>query len=203
MAFTYFFRDLQTLELMRDYALPVLQTYQHINIWDAGCAMGPEPYTLAIILRENMGHMYFRNVTIHATDIDECNLFGPIIKKAVYTRQETERIPSDILTKYFIPQSDGQSFQIIDEIRNSLQFKQHDLLSLEPISTGIGLILCKNVLLHFNEEQRIKVITMFWDALRPGGFFAAEQTQKMPKELEHLFEQVVSHAQLFRKREQG
>ena len=61
------------------------------------------------------------------------------------------------------------------------------------------LIVCKNVLLHFNERERIKVIEMFHDALAEGGFFATEQTQKMPKELESMFEPVVSNAQLFRK----
>jgi chemotaxis protein methyltransferase CheR len=75
MAFTYFFRDMQTLEMIRDYALPTLRTKRYINVWDAGCAMGPEPYSLAIILRENMGNMIFRNVKIYATDIDGSNLF--------------------------------------------------------------------------------------------------------------------------------
>ncbi len=52
MAFTYFFRDLQTLHLIRDQVVPSLRTSRYIHIWDAGCAHGPEPYTLAIILRE-------------------------------------------------------------------------------------------------------------------------------------------------------
>jgi len=53
MAFTYFFRDMQTLEMIRDYVLPALRMRRYIHIWDAGCAMGPEPYSLAIILREH------------------------------------------------------------------------------------------------------------------------------------------------------
>ena len=69
MAFTYFFRDRQTLELVVEHALPVLKRRRYINVWDAGCAMGPEPYSIAIILRENMGRFLFRNVTIYATDI--------------------------------------------------------------------------------------------------------------------------------------
>ncbi len=67
MAFTYFFRDLQTLDMIRDHALPHLRTRRYIHVWDAGCAMGPEPYSIAIILRENMGQMIFRNVKIHAS----------------------------------------------------------------------------------------------------------------------------------------
>ena len=94
MAFTYFFRDIQTLEMVRDHALPVMRSHKYINIWDAGCANGPEPYTLAIVLRENMGQFLFRNVSIFATDIDESNLFGDVINDGIYTMQELERIPN-------------------------------------------------------------------------------------------------------------
>jgi chemotaxis protein methyltransferase CheR len=69
--------------MIRDYVIPELRSRRYIHIWDAGCAMGPEPYSLAMVLRENMG-MIFRNVKIHATDIDNSNLFGDIIKKGVY-----------------------------------------------------------------------------------------------------------------------
>ncbi len=41
MAFTYFFRDRQTLELIARHILPDLKRRRYINIWDAGCAMGP------------------------------------------------------------------------------------------------------------------------------------------------------------------
>ena len=70
MAFTFFFRDEQTLKVLLEHALPVLQGQAFIRIWDAGCAHGPEPYTLAILLRERMSAMLFRNVRIHATDLE-------------------------------------------------------------------------------------------------------------------------------------
>ncbi|MBE3035765.1 MAG: chemotaxis protein CheR [Candidatus Atribacteria bacterium] len=199
MAFTYFFRDLQTLEMICDYALPSLRSRRYINIWDAGCAMGPEPYTLAILLRERIGHMYFRNIKIKATDIDGSNLFDNIILEAVYPREQVERIPKDIFEKYFVTDEKEDHFRIIDEIKKSVTFQKHDLLTFASIGQDFGLILCKNVLLHFNEAQRIEVIRMFHDSLIEGGFLAMEQTQKLPKELEDLFEPVVSNAQLYRK----
>lgn len=197
MAFTYFFRDMQTLEMIRDYVIPELRTRRYIHIWDAGCAMGPEPYSLAIVLRENMG-MIFRNVKIHATDIDNSNLFGDIIRKGIYPREQVQRIPKDIFEKYFSPADEPGHFVISQEIRNSVSFTRHDLLDLQPIRKGLNLILCKNVLLHFQEAERIKVLRMFHDAL-DGGYLAMEQTQKMPAELEDYFEPVVSNAQLYRK----
>lgn len=199
MAFTYFFRDMQTLETIKDYLLSQLRCRRFINIWDAGCAMGPEPYSLAIVLRENVSQMYFRNIKIKATDVDQSNLFKGIIETAEYSKEQIERIPKDILVKYFREDDTNKQFRIIDEIRKSVVFTKHDLLSLKPIGNNFDLIMCKNVLLHFNDEQRIKVIKMFYDSLLSGGFFATEQTQKIPKELEGLFEPVASNVQLFKK----
>ena len=199
MAFTYFFRDVQTLELACEHALPVLKTRRYINIWDAGCAMGPEPYTLAILLRERMGHMYFRNVRITATDIDESNLFGKIISEGVYPREQVERIPEDFFSRYFEKADQDNHYRIIEEIRRALTFRKHDLLELQAPGNDFGLIICKNVLLHFNENQRIAVIQMFYDSLMEGGFLAFEQTQALPQKLSHLFKQVVTNAQLFQK----
>ena len=199
MAFTYFFRDMQTLEMIRDHVVPTLRTRRFAHIWDAGCAMGPEPYTLAIVLRENMGPMIFRNVSIHATDIDESNLFGDIIEEGVYPWEQVERIPKDIFIRYFASADKPDHFRLVEEIRKRVSYQKHNLLTLEPVRKDFMLIVCKNVLLHFKEDERIKVIEMFHDALLEGGFFATEQTQKMPKELDSMFEPVVSNAQLFRK----
>jgi chemotaxis protein methyltransferase CheR len=197
MAFTYFFRDLQTLEMIRDYVIPGLRTRRYIHIWDAGCAMGPEPYSLAIVLRENMG-MIFRNVKIHATDIDSSNLFGDIIRKGTYPLEQVQRIPGPIFEKYFSPADEPGHYTISEEIRRSVSFTKHDLLSMKPIRNGLNLIMCKNVLLHFNEQERVDVIRMFHDSLDEG-YFATEQTQKMPEVLESHFEPVVANAQLYRK----
>lgn len=199
MAFTYFFRDMQTLEMIRDYAIPTLRTKRHIKVWDAGCAMGPEPYSLAIILRENMGNMIFRNVKIFATDIDGSNLFQKIIESGEYPREQLDRIPKDIFYKYFSKSDGSDNYKISDEMIKAIKFSRHDLLSLKPVAHDFGLVMCKNVLLHFKYEERIEVIKMFYDNLIDGGYFVSEQTQKMPVELEKYFEQVVPNAQIYRK----
>ena len=199
MAFTYFFRDLQTLELICDFALPYLKTKGNIHIWDAGCAMGPEPYTLAILIRERVGYMYFRNIKIKGTDIDGSNLFQEIIDQAVFPKEQVKRIPKEIFDKYFRPIKKENHYQIVDEIRNAVSFQKHDLTSLVPIGTDFGIVLCKNVLLHLAYEQRVEVIKMFHKSLIPGGYFASEQTQKLPEEVKHLFEPVAANAQIFKK----
>lgn len=199
MAFTYFFRDLHTLEHIVKQLVISTAGRSSIRIWDAGCASGQEPYTLALILAETMGHFSFRNLHIDATDLDGSNLFGDIIAKGIYPRGDVERIPAKILEKYFKPLTGGSHFQIDEQIRSRLTFQKHDLLSLQTVGQEFSLILCKNVLLHLQGAERIAVIQMFHRSLVAGGFFATEQTQKMPEEVAHLFEQVTPDAQLFRK----
>ncbi len=199
MAFTYFFRDLQTMEMICDHALPFLRTKMYIKIWDAGCAMGPEPYTLAILLRERTSSMYFRNIKIMGTDLDGSNLFSKIIDDGVYPREQVERIPKELFEKYFVTAEKEDHFQIVEEMRKCVSFKKHDLTTLVPVGKDFGIIMCKNVLLHLTEGQRIDVIKMFHEALIEGGYFATEQTQKLPDAVKHLFEPVVSNAQLFKK----
>jgi len=200
MAFTFFFRDTHTLEHTAKFLIPEVAGRSRVRIWDAGCAFGPEPYTLAIILADNMGNFAFKNVYIDATDIDESGQFGNIIGNGVYSNEELGRIPVDTMNKYFSNDGVPEGFyKINDSIRDRVKYHKHDLLSLKSIGDGFSLIICKNVLLHFQYAERIEVIKMFHKSLAAGGFFATEQTQKMPDEISHLFEQVVSDAQLYRK----
>lgn len=200
MAFTYFFRDMQTLEMIRDYAVPALKKKGAINVWDAGCAMGPEPYSLAIMLHDHLGENNFRNVKITATDIDGSNLFRNIIERGVYPRNQVERIPPAYLERYFAKIEDTDFYKISEDLTSAIEFKKHDLLSLIPVCDNSDIILCKNVLLHFSREERVRVMRMFYDNLAEGGYFVSEQTQKLPAEFEDCFEQTVPNAQIYRKK---
>ena len=201
MAFTFFFRDLHVIELVARFLVPDLAGRHHPLTWDAGCAMGQEPYTLAMVLAERMNHFAFSNLKIHASDLDDCDTFGDIIKKAVYPRQELERIPPEIFQKYFEPDSDPDHFRVVDRIRDRIVFHKHNLTSLKAIGGNFSLVLCKNVLLHLQQEERIAVMKMFHAALTPGGLMAFEQTQKLPPELSGHFEQIASDGEVFRRLE--
>jgi chemotaxis protein methyltransferase CheR len=197
MAFTYFFRDSQAIELAIDEALPSLRGRAFIHVWDAGCAHGPEPYTLAILLRERMSDYIFSNVHIHATDVDSS--FAAQVTSGVFADHEVKRVPPEILQKYFRPASVPGFVEVVPELRAKVAFSQHDLLSLRPVREGLSLIVCKNVLLHFEEPQRINVLRMFHEALQPGGTLVMEHTQKMPETLAAFFRQVAPYAQVYRK----
>lgn len=197
MAFTFFFRDWQTLEVAIDDALPGLQGRAFIHVWDAGCAHGPEPYTLAMLLRERTSEYVFRNVRIHATDVDSS--FASQVTSGIFAETEIARVPPEIVRKHFRAASQAGFVEVMPELQAKVSFSHHDLLSLKPIRDGLSMIVCKNVLLHFEEAQRIQVIRMFHQALQPGGTLVMEHTQKLPGALSGAFEQVAPHVQVYRK----
>jgi chemotaxis protein methyltransferase CheR len=196
MAFTFFFRDQQTLELAVAHTLPLIVGRSRGRVWDAGCASGQEPYSLAILFAEKIGPFGFRNLRIDATDLDESGHFEELISQGCYSLAELERIPAELRQKYF-ELYDGGCMRVAGFVRERIRFRRHNLLSLEPIGEGFALIVCKNVLLHFNQQQRVDVLRMFHRALEPNGCLVMEQTQKLPPGMELLFTQLEPSAQLF------
>jgi chemotaxis protein methyltransferase CheR len=203
MAFTFFFRDQQVLEQVVEHVLPLIAGRSHPRVWDAGAAMGQEPYTLAIMFAAKMNRFAFNNLRIDASDLESTGQFARIIAAGVYEAEELSRLPAGILQQYFEPADKPGYYRVIDNIRRRIAFQQHDLLSFREIGEGYSLVLCKNVLLHFQPPERIEVLKMFHRALAPRGLFASEHTQEMPVELASMFERVIPNVQLFRKLDQG
>jgi chemotaxis protein methyltransferase CheR len=201
MAFTFFMRDEPTLQHAADHMISYASGRSKIKIWDAGCALGQETYTLAMIFAEKMNHFGFKNLRIHATDHDSANNFGTMVTNAVYPYEELQRTPVQLFTKYFEPADKPGQHRVIELLRDRVNFQYHDLLSYQPVGQDFCLVVCKNVLLHFQYAERVKVFRMFHRALAPGGYLATENTQKLPQEVAHLFQQVVPDAQLYKKLE--
>jgi len=201
LAFTFFFRDQQVLERAVEYSLPSLAGRNHPRIWDAGVAMGQEPFTVSILFAERMGHFAFNNLRIDATDVENTGQFAKVIAEGVYPKDELSRLPEGILEKYFEANGKPGHFRVVDKVRERVVFQCHDLLSFKEIGHDYSLVVCKNVLLHFRPPERVEVLKMFHRALAPSGLLVTEQTQEMPPELGSMFERVIPDGQLFRKAE--
>ena len=147
-----------------------------------------------MLLRERMSNYVFRNVRIHATDVEP--QFGRDIAAGIYAEQEVKRIPPPLRSRYFRA-ADSTGLRA-SRGRDSGEgvVRQHDLLSLKPPREDFSLIVCKNVLLHFNVAQRCQVLHMFHCSMRPGGLLATEHTQKMPASLGSLFEPIAGYAEI-------
>lgn len=198
MGFTFFFRDTHSLQQSINILVEKFAHSTNLSIWDAGCERGPEPITFAILLSESIDENMFDKFEFQLSDLDENNTFAGIIKDGIYKHEEIKRIPEEFFIKYFQDMGE-EKYKLIPKVHNKLKFLKHDLLTLSPIGGNYNLIICKNVLLHFHPDERVKVINMYYDSLCDNGLVLFEQTQKMPEELSSKFTKVISDASLYMK----
>ena len=160
-----FFRQADRFKELQDSFFPRMEKEagHPLKIWSAGCSIGCEPYTLAIILDEL--NQLSRH-SIIATDVDM-----PALNRAKngsgYLPAEVRATPSAVLKKYFVHEP-GDTYRVVDSVKRRIQFRRHDLLS-DPYPRDIDIILCRNVVIYFTEEAKQHIYTGFSAALRPGG----------------------------------
>jgi two-component system CheB/CheR fusion protein len=168
---TSFFRDPQIWQYVAEGVMPALAERaqkRQVRIWSAGCASGEEAYTMAMLLAERLGRDAFvDNVKIYATDIDEEALAEA--RAATYAGAKMEGIPENLGARYFEPVGAGHRFVFDKELRRSIIFGRHNLVSDAPISR-IDLLACRNTLMYLNAETQAQVLNNFHFALNDDGY---------------------------------
>lgn len=165
-----FFRNPGRWDVLEQKILPRLSKQSgRLKCWSAACSTGEEPYTLSLILLKNR-----LDATVLATDIDEGALAKA--KQGVYSERALQDCPKDLLTKYFI--RDALSYRIVDEVKNKVTFKKHNLLA-DPFDTQFDLIICRNVMIYFTEEAKHELYHKFSRALKPGGVLFVGSTEQI------------------------
>ncbi|MEQ1821840.1 MAG: protein-glutamate O-methyltransferase CheR [Fimbriimonadaceae bacterium] len=141
--------------------------------WSAGCSYGAEAFTLATILQENISS---GNWKIRGTDIDLT-----IIAKAnspKFNEQDMTHVPLDRKSKYFMT-LDDKIWMPNMAVKRNISFSPHDLLKDRYGIKQYDLILCRNVVIYFNDDAKDRIFQGFYDALRPGGYLFIGGTERL------------------------
>ncbi|HEV7755045.1 MAG TPA: protein-glutamate O-methyltransferase CheR [Mycobacteriales bacterium] len=176
---TSWYRDGAPFEVFRSTVLPALladrPVNQPIRIWSAACSTGQEPYTLSMILGEQLGSTP-RTAEIMATDLSDDALARA--KAGRYSQLEINRgLPAAMLVKHF--RREGTEWVVGDAVRSRISFRKFNLISPAPPSTGFDVVFLRNVLIYFDAETRRGVLRRIRAAMRPDGWLflgAAETT---------------------------
>lgn len=168
---SFFFRDQKPFDQFKDMVLPhMLQTRattKTFRIWSAACSSGQEPYTLAMLLKENEARLAGWRVEIVATDLS-----SEILKRAkegLYSQFEVQRgLPITLLVKYF--KQNGDRWQISENIRKMVTFKQFNLLTSPAALGQFDIVFCRNVLIYFDPPTKAKVLSGIADLMPKDGF---------------------------------
>ena len=168
-----FYRNPEQWELMlKDYIPELIQKYgKNLKIWSAACSTGDEPYSLVMALSK---YIDIKNIHINATDLDKQVIAQA--KTGIYSEKSIEGVPDEYKKKYFT--KIGQSYQISDEIKRQVTFKEHNLLR-DKYLDGCHMIVCRNVLIYFTEEAKHDVYQKFADSLVDDGILFIGSTEQI------------------------
>lgn len=171
---TYFFRYQAQWSALSELVLPDLiarnRPLRRLSLWSAGCSIGAEPYTAAILLhdrfaRETEGW----DVRILGTDINRVSLAAACAAR--YTPWAFRATPDAVRDRCFA--ADGHMWELRPEFRRGVAFAPHNLVR-DPIPPDPDrppdLILCRNVFIYFDAATNRRLVEAFHAALPDGGW---------------------------------
>jgi chemotaxis protein methyltransferase CheR len=169
---SWFFRHMEQFEIFREIILPDLVTKrvnpgQHITINCFGCSAGHEPYSVAIVVAEELFINLRAFVRINAVDLSTEVLWKA--KEGFYADLEVKNVPSELLKRYFIKEIDG--YRLLPRISNMVNFFPFNMNSENWNKFNFcDVIFCRNTMIYFGERARERILKKLVNSLRNGGF---------------------------------
>lgn len=178
---TEFFRDREVFDSCRKTALSELIKKKQasgnklLRIWSAACASGEEPYSIAIMLKEELQDNKDFTVRIFATDMDKEALERA--EKAEYRAHDLRKLDKKTLEKYFTL-GYNNLYSVNEEIRHLVRFQQHNLFT-EPPLTFMDVIFCRNLMIYLNRQQQDELISTFYNSLNTMGYLIVGKVESV------------------------
>ena len=169
---TEFFRNPEIFEdLQKKIVSELLPNNKNLKLWSAACSTGAEPYSLGIILNEIAPT---GRHSILATDIDATILAKA--KLGEYTINDIKSVKKEYINKYFTVE--GEKYSIDSKIKKFVNFMKHDLI-LDNYDNNFDLIVCRNVVIYFNQDVKNTIYQKFSSSLKKGGMLFVGATESI------------------------
>ena len=163
---TSFFREIQHFDFLQRELLPRWRG-RPLRFWSAACSSGEEPYSLALLLCQEIPDIGEQDVRILATDISDTALEKA--RQARYPEEGLKEVPPALRRQYFVQVQPG-IYQLDDSVRRLVRFARLNLMGRWPMRGPFDVIFCRNVMIYFNRETRRRLVHRFYRMIRPGGY---------------------------------
>lgn len=176
-----FYRNPTQWQVLERDILPYLidKFSDNLKIWSAACSTGDEPYSLAMVLSK---FIPLNKIKIVATDIDK-----QVLEKArmgLYKDKSLIGLPQEFITKFF--RQVGSSYQVTDDIKKCIEFKQLNLLK-DNYPSNCDLIVCRNVLIYFTDEAKDGIYKKFNNAMKKDAILFVGSTEQIIQSATYKF----------------
>jgi chemotaxis protein methyltransferase CheR len=195
------FRDPWVFRALREEVLPILASYPRIHIWQAGCAHGEEVYSLAILLQEEG---LYDKALIYATDFNDVALeeaaegIYPAASAPQFAENYLRAGGRGSLSQYF--HARYQRIKFDESLKRNVTFASHNL-GTDGVFAEVQLVLCRNVLIYFNDPLQDRVLQLFRDSLVHKGFLCLGTKETLARTaVEGDFESFDANSRLYRRR---
>jgi chemotaxis methyl-accepting protein methylase len=193
-----FFRDKEVFHTLSQSIVPDLlrEDRRELRTWCIGCASGEEPYSLALLWQEKFEQTWPQvHLSILATDIDE-NLLERA-KDGTYKNSSLREVPEGIVENFF--KKEGEFYILDQTIRESIEFKKHDILHEEPF-LGMDLVFCRNLAFtYFSKGSQIEALKKIALSLKKKGYLVIGKDESLPLTYPTLFVPVFPNEKIYEK----
>ncbi|CCQ32934.1 Chemotaxis protein [Halorhabdus tiamatea SARL4B] len=193
---TGFFRNPEAWERLRPVLRELTEQRRTVRVWSAPCADGREPYSLAMLARDDP-EIDERRLDILATDINPDILAearAGVYETSQTTDIEAELEPLDSVSPYI--DRDGDTFTVRESIREMVTFEQHDLIRGDP-KGEFDLMLCRNFLIYIDSSYKEPIFETISDSLRSGGSLMIGMTETIPSQCRMTFDSVDKQRRIY------
>ncbi len=178
---TSFFRESDHFNLVcKAVAKWEKQGQQRFRFWSAASSTGEEPYTLAMVLDEAFGASGTTDWKILASDISTRVLDAA--QRGEYNADRMQGVPPNLRAAYFDKEGRGDEsmYRVRESLRQRIKFHRINLSKPPfPMQGPLDIILCRNVMIYFDNVVRTRLLQEFHRLLKPGGLLLVGHSESL------------------------
>ncbi len=180
---TLWFRDTYPYKALETIILPELakKAKYPVRIWSAACSSGQEPYSIGMIIQEQMSKMLHidpKQTQIIGTDLSPEML--SICRRGQYDVHALSRGLSPERKEKFFRSTHNPNMMAIDSrVKSMVEFRPMNLLGSYALMGRFDVIFCRNVLIYFSNDVKADILRKLTMCLNPGGYLILGSTETL------------------------
>ena len=175
---THFFREPAAFECLRTRIFPEWvaeadagKRTRTLRVWSAACSTGEESYSLAMTMLTHFPPSAGWNIEVLGTDLSTKVLARA--SAGIWPAEKISDVPVDYQRRFLLKGFGPEKGKIkaAAELSGVVRFQRLNLTQ-EPyaVAGSFDLIFCRNVLIYFQWEMKIKVVDRLGKFLTPNGY---------------------------------